>query len=77
MKKIDFICTLLILFGAVNWGMVGLFDIDIIDFFFEQAWIDRCSYMIIGFAGLYKIIYWPSIHATYMKNIDTLTNGDD
>jgi uncharacterized membrane protein YuzA (DUF378 family) len=76
MKNVDFACTLLILFGALNWGMIGIFDIDVIDFFLEKAWMDRLVYSIIAAAGLYKIIYWPSIYQTYMKNVDTFRDDD-
>ena len=61
MKKLDLAAAILILVGAINWGTVGLFNINLIDLLFERAWVDRFVYAMIGFAAFYKIIYWRAI----------------
>jgi len=58
MKKLDSVMTVLVIIGALNWGFVGLFNFDLFDFFFEQTNVDRVVYAIVGFAGLFKVIYW-------------------
>lgn len=58
MSKIDITAMVLVLIGALNWGLIGLFEIDVIDVFFESAWVDRFLYMLIGAAGMFKIIYF-------------------
>ena len=30
MKKIDLIVAILIIIGAINWGLIGMFDFDLI-----------------------------------------------
>lgn len=58
MKRIDNVVTVLIVLGALNWGLVGLFNFDLFDFFFENSTADRTLYTIIGLCGLFKVIYW-------------------
>ena len=58
MTKIDIAALVLVLFGALNWGLVGLFNIDLVDRFFENSTVDRLVYLLIGTAGLFKIIYF-------------------
>ncbi|HSX38243.1 MAG TPA: DUF378 domain-containing protein [Chlamydiales bacterium] len=58
MTKIDATAMVLVIFGALNWGFVGLFHIDLIDLFFENAGVDRLIYLLIGTAGVFKIIYF-------------------
>lgn len=51
--------SILIIIGALNWGSVGLFDFNIIDYIFRKkfSFIGRIIYILIGFAGLYIILY--------------------
>ena len=58
MTKLDIAAMVLVIFGALNWGLVGLFNIDLVDLFFERAVIDRLVYLLIGVAGLFKVIYF-------------------
>ena len=60
MKKIDAVAMVLIIIGAFNWGFIGIFGIDLVDRFVERAWLDRIIYMLMGFAGLFKVIYWTT-----------------
>lgn len=57
---VRFIVLLLIIIGALNWGLWGLFQYDLIaDIFRGNAtgWA-RLVYSIIGFAGLYGISFF-------------------
>ncbi len=48
---------LLVIVGAINWGLVGLFQFDLIAFLFggQAAMISRVLYTIVGAAGLWSI----------------------
>ncbi len=59
MKIITAIASILILIGALNWGLYGLTKMDIVDNFFG-GWknpIGRAIYILIGLAGLYSLFY--------------------
>jgi uncharacterized membrane protein YuzA (DUF378 family) len=61
MKKLDVACAALILIGAFAWGVVGLFNVNLIGTFVENVWAERCVYALIGVAAIYKVVYWKSI----------------
>ena len=57
MKLIRFIALLLVVVGALNWGLVGFFQYDFISDVFGGMSADtaRIVFAIIGLAGLYCI----------------------
>ncbi len=54
---IDTISLLLIIIGAVNWLLVGIFQFDLVAWLFggQAALLSRILYSIIGAAGLWSI----------------------
>ncbi len=47
------IALTLIIIGALNWGMVGLFDINIVTLLFgDESILSNITYAIIGICGL-------------------------
>ena len=56
MKIIDKIALLLIIIGAINWGLVGLFNFNLVDTIFGTAsLISRIVYVLVGISGLWGI----------------------
>lgn len=53
------IASILILFGAINWGLYGLFNFDIVRYIFKSkdSVYARVVYTLIGLSGLYTILY--------------------
>ncbi len=47
----------LIIIGAINWGLVGLFGFDLVGFIFggTDALISRIIFTVVGLAGLWAI----------------------
>ena len=47
----------LVILGAINWGLVGLFGFDLVGFIFggTDALISRIIFTVIGLAGLWAI----------------------
>lgn len=55
-STIDWIAIVLVILGGINWGIVGLFDFDIIAAIFGQfSGVTRVLYVIIGVGSLYMI----------------------
>lgn len=54
---IDTISLLLIIIGAINWLLVGIFQFDLVAWLFggQAAVLSRILYTIIGAAGLWSI----------------------
>ena len=53
----DTLALILVIIGALNWGLVGLFCFDVIAAIFgsSTAVVSRIIYTIIGLAGLWGI----------------------
>jgi len=57
MKIINFIALILILVGALNWGLWGFFQFDFIAWLLggDSSWLSRLAYAIVGLAGLWGL----------------------
>ncbi|EKD84606.1 MAG: hypothetical protein ACD_38C00186G0005 [uncultured bacterium] len=44
----------ILVIGAVNWGLVGLVNMNIVETIFGASIITKIVYIIIGLAGVYK-----------------------
>ena len=53
----DKICLILVIIGALNWGLVGLFEFDLVAWAFggATAVISRIIYTVIALAGIWCI----------------------
>lgn len=53
----DRLSLALVIIGAINWGLVGLFQFDLIAFLFggQASMLSRILYTIVGAAGLWSI----------------------
>ena len=55
-KDIDAIARILIIVGALNWGMVGAFNIDLVDLVLGTSPVlVQLVYILIGLSGLYGL----------------------
>ena len=56
MKIIDKIALLLIIIGAINWGLIGLFKFDLVAAIFgNMTLLSRIVYSLVGVSGLWGI----------------------
>ncbi|MBT9771653.1 DUF378 domain-containing protein [Coprococcus catus] len=57
---LDIVALILIIIGAINWGLIGFFRFDLIASLFGQlSAISRIIYAIVGIAGIYSLIlFW-------------------
>ncbi|EDS73362.1 DUF378 domain-containing protein [Anaerofustis stercorihominis] len=48
---------LLVIIGAINWGLIGFFQFDLVAAIFggQTSIISRIVYAVVGLAGLYSI----------------------
>ncbi len=54
---VDRISLLLVILGAINWALVGIFQFDLVAYLFggQGATVSRIIYTVIGAAGLWCI----------------------
>ena len=53
----DRLSLVLVIIGALNWGLIGLFQFDLVAFLFggQGALLARIVYAVVGAAGLWSI----------------------
>ncbi|MHC4618184.1 MAG: DUF378 domain-containing protein [Planctomycetota bacterium] len=62
LKLLDCLVGALVLIGALNWGLVGLFGFDLVATIFgEMTPLTRLVYIVVGFAALYDILMLKTI----------------
>lgn len=56
MSWIDWVAMVLVIIGALNWGLVGLFSFDLVAAIFgAMSLLSRVVYALVGIAGLWMI----------------------
>lgn len=55
-KGLDYTILTIAIIGAINWGLVGFFKIDLVNLIFgDMTIISRIIYAVIGLCGLYLV----------------------
>lgn len=56
MKVIDTIALILIIIGAINWGLIGIFNFNLVDTLLgTMSVLSRIIYTLVGISGLWGI----------------------
>lgn len=57
MKLLDTIALILVIVGALNWGSIGLFGLDIVGALFggQASVLSRIIFTLVGIGGLWSI----------------------
>ncbi|MDD6232391.1 MAG: DUF378 domain-containing protein [Frisingicoccus sp.] len=57
---LDVVSLILIIIGAINWGLIGFFNLDLISMIFgTMSMITRTIFAVVGIAGIYSLVlFW-------------------
>lgn len=55
MNIISTIAMILVLIGGLNWGLVGLFDFDLVSTLFGATILTRIVYILVGISAVWMI----------------------
>ena len=62
LKWLDYITLTLVIIGAVNWGLVGFFNLNLVALLFgSMSWLSRIIYGLVGICGLYLLSFYGLI----------------
>jgi uncharacterized protein len=77
MRMVNITTLLLVIVGAVNWGLVGLFQFDLVASLFggQQAALSRIVYSLVGLAGLYQLVPLMSALSNGSENPQLATHS--
>lgn len=63
MKVIDAIAMILIIVGGLNWGLVGIFDFNLVSAIFGvDSVLSNIIYILVGISALWCIFFWNDVH---------------
>ena len=71
MKHIDVAAAVLVVVGALNWGLVAVARFDLVAALFglsfgEVSALTAVVYGLVGVAGVYQALFWKRVHGRWM-----------
>ncbi|MGD2135278.1 MAG: DUF378 domain-containing protein [Gemmatimonadales bacterium] len=68
MKKLDVLAAALVVIGGLNWGLVGLANLDLVAALTgEMTGISRAVYALVGLSALYQALTWKAIQHRWQR----------
>lgn len=62
LNALDWIALILVIIGAINWGLVGIVNLDLVKAIFgDMSTISRVVYALVGLSGLYLLVISGSL----------------
>lgn len=58
MKFLNCFCLTLVIIGAINWGLIGFFNFNLVSAILETGVFARIIYALVGLCGLYLISFY-------------------
>lgn len=56
MKALNMIAHVLVIIGGLNWGLIGLFDFNLVSAIFGiDSWFTNLIYIVVGLSALWSI----------------------
>ena len=63
MRAIKYISLALIIVGALNWGLISLFDFNLVTFLFGvNSLLSRVVFLLVGLSGIISLSLFPLIN---------------
>lgn len=57
-----YIALVVVFIGALNWGLIGLFRLDLVRLIFgDMSLISRIVYVLVGICGLYLLTFFGRV----------------
>lgn len=62
MKVWNCLALVITIIGAINWGLIGLFDFNLVSFLFGAgSIITRIIYILVGICGIYLLTFFSKL----------------
>ena len=67
MKRFDVLAAILLVVGGLNWGLVGLFQFDLVAAIFgASSALSSVVYVAVGLGAIYQAVQWKSIQRRWV-----------
>ncbi len=57
MSWYDYLAILLLIVGGINWGLVGIFEFNLVSFIFGVSMLANIVYTAVGVSGVYTALW--------------------
>jgi uncharacterized membrane protein YuzA (DUF378 family) len=76
MKQLDIVAAVLVVIGALNWGLVAMGRFDLVAALFgmrfgETSPLSAAVYGLVGLAGLYQGFFWKRVQSRWLQTAAT------
>ena len=62
LRTIDCLALILVTLGGLNWGLIGLFELDIVETLFgSMSIVTRLIYIVVALSAVYTVVRSPSV----------------
>jgi uncharacterized protein len=69
MKIVDVVAAILVVVGALNWGLVGALHFDLVATLFGSgSLLSSIVYVLVGLAGLFQVVQWRAIQRRWQAS---------
>ena len=59
MKGLQQVANILVIVGALNWGLVGLLDLNVVNMVLgSMAGLEKIVYILVGLSGVLALVNW-------------------
>lgn len=56
-NTLGWITIILVIIGAINWGLVGLADWNLVEMIFGSVmWLENTIYVLVGLSGIWELV---------------------
>jgi len=64
-RWLDYTALTLVILGAINWGLIGFFQLDLVAFLFgNMTVVSKVIYGVMGICGLYLISLYGRVRSS-------------
>lgn len=72
-KCLDYSALTLTIIGAINWGLIGVFKFDLVNFLFgNMSWLSRIVYILVGVSGVYLLTLYGRVDTYGSKQSEVI-----
>ena len=76
MKSLDVAVWTLLAIGGLNWGLVGIFQFDLVGAIFgEMSVLSRIVYALVGIAAVYDVVAIKAIWKRWGMHYSTASHA--
>lgn len=62
MKLLNCLALTITIIGAINWGLIGFFNFNLVGWIFgDMTLLAKLIYMLVGLSGLYLITFYARL----------------